>query len=58
MSGANKNPRCSRCDLLLLKLKGQRKLIENAEEATKYSNQLQRTIVVSDTLCQKCRVFQ
>lgn len=58
MSATNKNPRCAGCDKFLFKVHGQKKKIETEDEATNFSNKLQRTIVLNDILCSKCRVFQ
>lgn len=58
MSATNKNPRCVGCNKFLFKVHGQKKKIEIEDEATNFSNKLQRTIVLNDILCSKCRVFQ
>jgi len=58
MSVPLKNPRCPGCDKFLFKKRGQKKKIETEDEATIFSTKLQRTIVVNDILCSKCRIFQ
>jgi len=58
MSVPLKNPRCPGCDKSLFKKRGQKQKIETEDEATIFSTKLQRTIVVNDILCSKCRIFQ
>jgi len=58
MSVPLKNSRCPGCDKFLFKKRGQKKKIETEDEATIFSTKLQRTIVVNDILCSKCRIFQ
>ncbi|XP_018403017.1 PREDICTED: uncharacterized protein LOC108779943 [Cyphomyrmex costatus] len=51
-------PRCAACSKYLHKTSGTKKVIINEEEASIFSNYLQKTIVVQDILCSKCRLFQ
>jgi len=58
MSVPLENPRCPGCDKFLFKKCGQKEKIETEDEATIFFTKLQRTIVINDILCSKCRIFQ
>jgi len=46
------------CDKFLFKKRGQKKKIETEDEVKIFSIKLQRTIIINDILCSKCRIFQ
>ena len=58
MSESLKSSQCAGCSKLLKKITGLKKTISNEDEAMLFSSKLQRTIIVNDILCSKCRLTQ
>ena len=58
MSSSLKHSKCTACKIFLNKVSGQRKIIKTEDEAEAFSNKLQRSIVINDFLCGRCRIQQ
>lgn len=56
MSTLTTHLKCTGCDMLLRKIKGKKKLIRNEDEANVFGRSLQRTIIINDIICNKCRL--
>lgn len=49
--------KCKNCNKYLCKIPGYKKLIKNEEEAKVFSDCLNKTVIVNDIFCKKCRLI-